>query len=650
MKYLQKYYYIITGFIAFAFYMFTIAPSVIQIDTGELATVQCTLGIAHPTGYPLFTILGYFFSIIPFPFAKIFQMNLLTALYCSTAVSVFTYVAKLVLDNLNAFQFVKQSKEKNKRKKKDSEKTTKLAFSSISKFSENYKIVSAIFGGLSLALSKTFWFQSTSVEVYSLHLLLITITILTLIKAFLLSDKEKPVSRYWIFFAIALALGFANHMTTLLIIPGVAYLYFLKNGFNSKSLKQIIFMLLIFFPILILVYSYLPIRASQAPVMNWGNPIEWERIIRHISGQQYQVWLFSSTEAAAKQFNYFIGNLLKEFSLSLTLAIAGLLASFIYARKFFIFNIIVFLSAVLYSINYDINDIDSYFLLAYISLAFFAVFGIVQLFLFSSKYKMEMIVPVSVLVLFLGIQFNSNYDEVNQSNNFVYENYTKALLNSVPKNSIVFSYQWDYFISASYYFQLVEDFRKDVTVVDKELLRRSWYYNQLNKNHPTLLSGVKSDVSQFIEALKPFERNQKEKTNNQLLEFLYRKIMTGLVSSNIERHDYFIAPELVDGEMKRGEFQLPEGYTLVPHLLLFKVVKTSDYVEAPLPEFKIRFNQKEDKYITSLKGFVATMLVRRAMYEMQFNKIDRAKIYAKKVAADFPNITLPPVLSNLVLN
>lgn len=277
-------------------------------------------------------------------------------------------------------------------------------------------------------------------------------------------------------------------MTTLLIIPGVAYLYFAKNGFNSKSIKQILIMLLIFFPILILVYSYLPIRASQYPFMNWGNPDEWERIIRHISGQQYQVWLFSSTEAAAKQFNYFVGNLPKEFLLSLVLSVAGLVVSFIYLRKFFIFNLIVFLSAVLYSINYDINDIDSYFLLAYISLAFFAAFGIIKLLSFAVTHKMQIILPVSILVLLLGIQFYSNYDEVNQRNNFIYEDYTKSLLTTLPKNSIVFSYQWDYFISASYYFQLVEDYRKDIIVIDKELLRRSWYYNQLSTNHPNLLT------------------------------------------------------------------------------------------------------------------------------------------------------------------
>lgn len=645
MKYLQKYYYILTGLTAFLIYLNTIAPSVIEIDPGELAAVQITSGIAHPTGYPLFTMLGYLFSLLPLPFTKIFQMNLLAAIYCSIAITIFTYTAKLILDNLNQFQFIKIKKEKSGKKskgKKEVEKSVSFQY----QISETIKIISSAAGGLFLAFSKTFWFQSTSVEVYSLHLFLISVIILALIKAYLYAKQEKALDKFWIIFAIALALGFTNHMTTLWIIPAAAFIYFSQNKFTSRSIKQILFMLLIFFPVLILIYLYLPIRASQSPLLNWGNPIDWERIIRHISGKQYQVWLFSSTEAASKQFKYFINNLAPEFSITLIIIVIGLFASFIKAKKFFVFNIIIFLTTVLLSINYDINDIDSYFLLAYISLAFFAVFGTVYFLLFAASKKINLSISVIGLALVLLVQSYSNLKSVNQSDNYIYEDYTKNLINSLPHNSIIFSYQWDYFISASYYFQIVEKFRDDVIIIDKELMRRSWYYKQLNTNHPGLLNGVNQDVGQFLEALKPFERD--EIFNANLLESLFRKIMTGLVSTNINKHDYFIAPELVDGEMKRGEFQLPSGYTLVPHLFLFKVVNTNDYVEAPLPDFKIRFNNSEDKYQTALKGFISSMLMRRALYELQFQKIDRTRIYAKKIIDDFPDVTLPPQLSGLI--
>jgi hypothetical protein len=55
----------LSGLILFIIYLITLAPSVVQIDAGELAAVQATLGIAHPTGYPLFTIIGFLFSKLP---------------------------------------------------------------------------------------------------------------------------------------------------------------------------------------------------------------------------------------------------------------------------------------------------------------------------------------------------------------------------------------------------------------------------------------------------------------------------------------------------------------------------------------------------------------------------------------------------------
>ena len=104
---LKKYFAILTGLIVFIVYLTTLAPSVVEIDAGELATVQIMLGIAHPTGYPLFTLLGHLFSLIPFHFSKIYQLNLLTAIWCSIGITVFVYTCKFILDNLNVFEIDK---------------------------------------------------------------------------------------------------------------------------------------------------------------------------------------------------------------------------------------------------------------------------------------------------------------------------------------------------------------------------------------------------------------------------------------------------------------------------------------------------------------------------------------------------------------
>lgn len=643
MKFLSKYYHILTSIFVFIIYLTTLAPSVVKIDSGELTTVQSTLGIAHPTGYPFFTMVGYLFTLIPLPFTDVYKLNLLCAIWCAASVGVFVYTVKYVLDNFQYFIPQKISVKEKQTKKKNKqvvESKTKISLS------ENGKLIAAVFSGLLLAFSKTFWEQSTSVEVYSLHIFLITHIIFFLVKAYT-EKSDKLLPKNWLLFVVFLALGFTNHMTTILILPGVAYLFFNKFGFNKKSFSKILASLVIFFLIIIAFYSYLPIRASQNPILNWGNPIDLERIMRHISGKQYQVWLFSSTAEAKKQFTYFINSLPTQFSLSLLISMLGLVYSFIYAKRFGIFILITFVTTVLYSINYDINDIDSYFLLAYISIAFFSVFGIIKLLSLLKLKKFSHSVTIGVIALFILLQAYSNYAKVDDSKTYTYEDYTKSILKSVPKNAVIFTYEWDYFVSPSYYFQYVDNYRKDVTVIDKELMRRSWYYNQIKHLHPDVIDGVKPEINMFLNAVRPFENGGNY--NSNLLESIYRRLMTNLVKTNVDKRDFYVAPELFENEMQRGQFTLPEGYTLVPELFLFKVVKGNEYVPAHDPDFTIRFPESRDEYLNNIeKFFICPMLVRRALYELKYDKTERAKLYIEKVKKDFPDYRIPLELEQVI--
>ena len=636
---IKKYYVVLTSIFVFIIYLFTLAPSVVQIDSGELTAVQATLGIAHPTGYPLFTMIGYLFSLIPLPFSKIFQLNILAAIYCSIGVGVFTYTIKYCLDNILVFRKKNLSKESAKKeKKKSKEQSTEKQI----EIPENFKLITAVFGGLSLAFSRTFWFQSTSVEVYSLHLLLITLIIFFLLKAYVKSFENDKLSN-WLLFAFFLALGFTNHLTTLMILPGTAYLYFSRYKFNSASFKKLALMITLFILVLIAIYSYLPLRASQNPILNWGNPIDWERIYRHVTGRQYQVWLFTSFDSAGKQFNHFWNILPFEFFIGLLFVLIGLIVSLFRSKTLGLFILISFLFTLFYSINYDIHDIDSYFLLAFIMLAFFSSFGALKILEMKSLPKNYGLIGLGLVLV---IQLFFNFREVDQSGVYTYEDYTKAILNTSPKNSIIFSYQWDYFISASYYYQYVENQRKDITIIDKELLRRSWYYNQINNHDPNILSGVNNEVDQFLIALQPFERDEKFDANR--LENLYRTIMSNLIKTNVSKRDYFIAPELVDQEMKRGEFKIPDGYNLVPHLFFYKVVQGDEYVPAPDPDFQIRISSNRNYYIDQVERMVGQMLSNRAYYEVKFGKTDRAKIYLKKILNDLPGFKLHPALQQVL--
>ena len=612
MKIFEKYYYLISTVTVFIVYNFTLAPSVIQIDSGELASVQKLLGIAHPTGYPLFTMLGYFFLQLPIFSSDIFQANFLAAIYCSISVGLFSkFLFEIFLiSKVNSLP----------------ETTIKLIIISSS---------------IVLGLSTTFWFQSTSVEVYSLHLVLIISTLFLFVKAFRNDD-----AKFWYLFAYFFGISLSNHMTSILIIPAAVYLYFKKNSFNKNSFLFGARLALITSISAMIVYLYLPIRAMQEPILNWGNPIDFERFWRHFTGAQYQVWIFSSLEASKKQLSYFIQNLTNEFFYIIYLPIIfGIVSLFKISKTVLFFTLLLTFSTILYSINYDIVDIDSYFLLTYISFIVFFFFGIIRILEFSKNPTINVILMTIILIIFPALQLTMNHDKVDQSDNFIFEDYTKASLNSLPANSILFSYQWDYLISPSYYFQFVENYRRDVTIVDKELLRRSWYFDQLNNVDNSLLSGLNNEVKSFLDALKPFE--QGGNFNPQVLEHYYRLILQKLISENQDR-DFFIGVELFSNELQNGEFQLPKDYTIVPYLLSLKVTKETDYVSAPLPDFEFRLPKNANKYTDFIVSTVCNMLQNRAMYELRFEKIERAKIYSERILEISPSFLLNKNLLELI--
>jgi hypothetical protein len=77
--------------------------------------------------------------------------------------------------------------------------------------------IAALFGGLLLAGSYTFWSQSVIAEVYALHILLTTATLIALVYW---TRRPQSVKRLAAVFAIY-ALGFGNHLMMVLLAPTI---------------------------------------------------------------------------------------------------------------------------------------------------------------------------------------------------------------------------------------------------------------------------------------------------------------------------------------------------------------------------------------------------------------------------------------------
>jgi tetratricopeptide (TPR) repeat protein len=584
------------SFFSFVVYLRTLAPTVTFIDSGELASDVITLGIPHPTGYPLFTLVGWLFVHIPLGLRPIFQLNVMSAVFCAAALFFFFQCFILLLSWIDTGSH-----------------TRRLGLS------QTGTLVAAAAGTSTLAFSETYLAQALSIEVYPLHLLLLSLTLLLFIKSQQGGNRSAqpshsgepayseetnssvPVS--WYGFAFVLGLCFANHMTTILLAPGFLYLFFAKHGF-SREMWPKVFVAIVPFLLGLSVYLYLPIRATENPTLNWGDPTTLERFWWHVTGKQYRVWILSSAETAIRQLKYFLGGFPSEFAYApLALVLVGVIQLFRSNRTIFYFTLILFLSCLLYSINYDIHDIDSYFLLAYIMTAVWIAFGAGTLFKMRSNHRGKVVSTLACVAIGLT-PLAFHYETADQSDSYPVEDYTKNMFDSLEKNALVLTYQWDYFVSPSYYLQLVEGYRNDATVIDKELLRRSWYFKQLEHQHPRLVENSRGEIDAFLKELYKFEHNLPY--DPAVIEARYEEMIRSFLVKNEPVCPVYVTPE-IEQEFTRGLQRVPSG-------LAFRIYPDTTYHDITPRDFAFHPITKRDTYSEAIRNLYAGAYCNQGIY------------------------------------
>lgn len=619
----RLYFSIASFIIPFAVYITTLAPGLYFIDTGELATVCIKLGIAHPTGYPLFTILGSIFSKIPIG-EYIYRLNLMCALQSSLTVMVFFNLVYFILTRLNL------NTDRDEKKKFFGKNENNL-FALIISFSSS----------MVLAFSSTFWDTSNSIEVYSLHVLFVVSVMYIFLKACneFVKYSGKDDIKYWLLFAFILGLSFTNHLTTVFLSVGFIYLYFAINGFNKIAYQKILLMG-IPFVLALTVYVYFFIRGDNN-IIAWGNPVNLDNFYRHVSGKQFSIWMFTSTDSFSKQFAHYIDIYPKEFFyFPLIVSFFGLVYSFIKQRKFFYYTILLFIFNIFYASNYDIHDIDTYFLLSFVVTVIWFALGLRFIF---EKMKLNIFIAALIAILIPLTSIYGNFKENNLSkSNFVKE-YTENIFKSAAQNSIIVSTQWDFWVSASFYFQYVNNYRPDVAVIDKELMRKTWYIKHLNDHYPEIYSRSKQEFEAYKVELQKFEKftdsytspkSESDRQNLIAIQTTFINLLNSIVSKNYGDHSFYTTLEVEDDKNER----FAKEYTRIPEGLLFKFTKSdafdSTYVE---PDFVFTKTTESDYYHTFIMNAYYLMYLKRANYLMNITKLDTAEIYIKRVLEMRPN-------------
>jgi hypothetical protein len=614
---------ILAFLIPFIVYIKTLAPTVSFIDSGELATVCIKLGIAHPTGYPLFTMVGHLFSLLPIG-EEIYRLSFMCAVISSLALVVFF--------NLLVFIFQEFNIEKNSKDKK----SNLLGY----EFSNLVVYLISLAGTLTLAFSFTYWNIANSIEVYSFHQFFLISIIFVVLKA--VNDFGKKDSRteiYWLLFAFLLGLSTSNHLSTIFLSLGCLYMYFVINGFNEVSFKRIAIMAIPFL-VAFSAYIYFPLRADN-PVISWGYPANLDNFIRHFTGKQFSIWLFSSTEVTSKQFNYFVSNYAKEFYYYPKIfAVFGFVRVFIYQRKLFYFTFLLFVFNILYAINYDIHDIDSYFILAYIVSAIWIASGIS---FFVHKFKQIKFKVAFASLLIPLIPLFGNYSGNDESTNFYVRDYTENVFKSAKPNSLIISTQWDFFVSASIYYQFVKGERTDITIIDKELLRRSWYIRHIKIHYPDIYERSKNEFDIYLVELLKFEKEtprytspktEADKSDLVKINNAFMALLNSLVDKNYNDKPIYTTFEVENVQNER----FAKDYGRIQEGVLIRVIKNiSDYNDYSEPDLTFQITNEQDYYHHFLMTVYYNAYLQRANFLMNKSRFSTAEILINKALTMVPN-------------
>lgn len=605
--------------VALGGYLLTYARQVTLVDSGELITTSATLGVAHPPGFPLYTLLGYLFSRLPLG-SVASRVTFMSAFWAAVASAVMVMLVAEVLKALPTSE--------NKGKKKKAEPLPTYLDSLI-----------PLVAGLLFAFSATLWYYASVAEVYTLNTALLATVVLLMLRwrRLLLAGEERAAQKSILLAAGVYGLGLAvHHVTILLTLPAIALLVWRTD--RKVMLSRKIVPLFLAALAGLSVYLYLPLAASRQPIINWGNPSGWERFYWHISGKQYQVNLFSlDTEFLAKELSFFTGLILNELTpVGLLLGVYGVYALFGRERTLCWTLLLVILFDLLYAFNYEIaEDKDAYYLSTAFALSIAAAVGVRDLFeRLHHKSPRRAVAVLTIFCLLPVLAFGLHYRRSDKSRYLIAVDLVENVMRPIGQGGLLLTADWQFY-SPYLYLRHIEGFRKDATVIDVNLVKRSWYvYGYLKQEYPQMMKYCEKETEAYMKDLWLFEHDQPYDVRSISENF------AALINAFIRYHTESSKPAFSTVPMEPG---VAREMNWVPQGLVMRLYSDQTYRPEPVVELQMRGLLDGSVYIDDaarkkVLPFYAAMLANRGIYLSLGKHYDEALTLLRKALELNPNL------------
>ncbi|NWT52107.1 TM260 protein, partial [Erythrocercus mccallii] len=431
-----------------ALYTATLPPALPGGDAGELITAAYELGVAHPPGYPLFTLLAKVATGLPGG-SPAFRVNLLCGLVGAAAAS--------------------------------------LLFCTVFRLSGSY--AGGILAAGVFSFSRLTWQWSITAEVFSLNNLFVGL-LMALTARFEEASTAKERSKISKLGAFCCGLSLCNQHTIVLyiacVVPWVLSRLFRKRELSPGHLLK----LGLCFLAGLLPYLYLPASSYlNRARWTWGDQTTFQGFLTHFLREEYGTFNLAKSETGSsmgEMLLFQLSQMKSELSLPvLALALVACVGTALLKKQqksavIWLFTGMLCLYSLFFAwrANLDITKplflgvVERFWLQSSAVVAVLAGLGLATLASLGRSSVLEgtWLLPCLEWLPALALvasQLWANYSTCDQSNNYVVDKFARNVLSSMPRGAVILL-RGDLPGNALRYLHYCEGMRPDITLVDQE--------------------------------------------------------------------------------------------------------------------------------------------------------------------------------------
>ena len=459
--------------VALAVYARTLAPAVVGGDSGELITVGATLGVAHPPGYPLYTLLAKLFTLLPWATVA-HRVNLLSAVCGALAAALLCRAVR---------------------------RWTGDAWCGVA-------------AAGAFAFSPLVWPYAVTAEVFPLNNLLAAALLLLLVD--LEQADSSGMRRGLCAFALVSGLALSNHHTSVFVIApfGGYLLWRARSLLDARLLASVVAAGLIGLS----PYLYLPWAGARHPAVAWGDPSSWSGFRAHLLRSEYGTFRLASEEMGASgDWAARVGHVLRTLATSTFGVGALLLAASVPAALrprtprgrlaavvlgTLVFYVATF--AALANVRWDDllhRTVQDRFWQQAILLAAALMGAGLQEAVSRLGRAGRWLAPIAAMGT-AGAMGVAHFGAADHRGRFFFRDYGSAILESLPPRTILLITS-DEAVGAVRYLQEVEGARRDVRVLPTGQVTRPWFRAQAARLGVALPPGESFTARAFLDTNVP---------------------------------------------------------------------------------------------------------------------------------------------------